>query len=146
MTKQRFGKLTPRYTFALNPYRDVRFSTCPKCKRLTHLRKFPLLIHVDEFGAFALGKTCRYCTKCELIIAHQDELEPVMANMFAQLAPQIVGNEYFVLGTVEKKVWKQGLTAQLSLETIREHTADFKKYVTLEYQPAQWVPSEKKQS
>lgn len=69
-----------------------------------------------------------------------------MANMFAQLAPQIVGNEYFVLGTVEKKVWKQGLTAQLSLETIREHTADFKKYVTLEYQPAQWVPSEKKQS
>lgn len=142
MPKHRFGKLTPRYTFALNPYREVRFSTCPKCNRLTYLRKFPLLIHVDQFGPFALGKTCRYCAKCELIITHQDELEPILAAMFAQHAPQLIGNEYLVIGTVEKKVWKKGLDEQLTLEVIREQTADFKRYVTLEYQPAHWVPPE----
>ena len=146
MKKNRFGKLAPRYTFAINPYQEVRFSSCPKCKRLTYLRKFPLLIHVDKFGPFALGKTCRYCTKCKLIIAHQDELERVLAAMFAQHAPQLIGNEYFVLGTVEKQVWKKGLDKPATLEEIREHTADFKRYVTLEYHPAQWVPTEKKQS
>ncbi len=146
MKKARFGKLPPRYTFALNPYQDVRFSSCPKCKRLTYLRKFPLLIHVDQLGPFALGKTCRYCSKCELIIAHQDELERVLAAMFAQHAPQLIGNAYFVLGTVEKKVWKQGLDNPMALGDTREHTADFKRYVMLEYQPAQWVPTGEKQS
>ncbi|MBV9791197.1 MAG: hypothetical protein JOZ51_23585 [Chloroflexi bacterium] len=143
MRNKRFGKQTPRYIFALNPYQDVRFSTCPKCKRLNHLRKFPLLIHVDQFGLFALGKTCRYCTKCELIIAHQDELESVLAVMFAEQAPQVLGNEYFVIGTVERKVWKKGLDEHVALEDIRDHTADFKKYVTLEYQPARWVQADK---
>ncbi len=146
MKKHRFGKLTPRYTFALNPYQEARFSSCPQCKRLTYLRKFPLLIHVDQFGPFALGKTCRYCSKCELIIAHQDELERVLAAMFAEHAPQLIGNDYFVLGTVEKNVWKQGLDEPVTLDVIREHTADFKRYVTLEYQPAQWVPTGKKQA
>lgn len=145
MKKTRFGKLAPRYMFALNPYHDVRFSSCPKCKRLTYLRKFPLLIHVDQFGPFVLGKTCRYCAKCELIIAHQDELEGVLAAMFTQHAPEHIGNDYVVLGTVEKKVWKQGLDTPTALGDIREHTADFKRYVTVEYQPAQWVPPGKKQ-
>lgn len=146
MRNKRFGKQTPRYSFALNPYQDVRFSTCPKCKRLTHLRKFPLLIHVDQFGLFALGKTCRYCSKCEFIIAHQDELESVLAAAFAEQAPQFIGNDYFIIGTVERKVWKKGLDAKIDLQDILDHTADFKKYFTLSYEPAQWVPAKKKPS
>jgi hypothetical protein len=38
------------------------------------MRKFPLLIHMDGYGLLNLGKTCRYCAKCEFIIAHQDQL------------------------------------------------------------------------
>ena len=103
MAKRRFGKLPPRYLFALNPYQDVRFSKCPRCDKLTYLRKFPLLIHIDGFGLMALGKTCRYCSKCELIIVHQDELESILAAFFAQKAPEAIGKEYLVLGTENKK-------------------------------------------
>jgi len=82
--------------------------------------------------------------KGELIIVHQDELENIMAAMFAQHAPQFLGNDYVMLGTVEKKVWQKGLQEKVTLDAIREHAADFKRHVTLEAQPAQWVPTGKK--
>ena len=75
MTKHTIGKLPPRYTFILNPYQDTRLSKCTICRKPTHMRKVALLIHIEEWGLLALGKTCRYCSHCELIIAHRDELE-----------------------------------------------------------------------
>jgi hypothetical protein len=143
MTKRRLGQLPPRYTFALNPYEDARFSKCPKCNRATYSRKFPLLIHIDDFGLLALGKTCRYCSKCELIIAHQDELESALAAMFAERAPQVIGNDYLVMGTVERKIWQQGLEKERALGDMLPHSADFKQHVTLKYEPAGWVPKGK---
>ena len=139
MAKNRFGQLPPRYTFALNPFQDARFSKCPKCSRATYLRKFPLLIHVDRYGPFVLGKTCRYCSRCEFIIAHQDELESTLAEIFAEREPTAIGHDYFVLGTVEKKAWRQSLDKEGPIDDIRPYTADIKEYVTLEYEPARWV-------
>ena len=139
MRKKRFGQLPPRYTFALNPYQDARFSKCPKCNRATYPRKFPLLIHVDKSGPLILGKTCRYCSKCEFIIAHQDELESALAGIFAEREPTAIGNDYLVLGTVEKKAWRQNLDKAGSIDEILPHTADIKEYVTVEYEPARWV-------
>jgi MinD superfamily P-loop ATPase len=69
------GKLKPRYSLILNQYADFRASKCIKCDKPTFLRKFALLIHVDGGELITLGKTCRYCAKCELIVVHQDELE-----------------------------------------------------------------------
>src|SRR5918912_4177948 len=109
MTNTRIGKLRPRYSFMLNPYPDVRLSKCPKCQKLTHLRKFALFIHIDKWGPIALGKTCRYCSRCELIMAHQNELEAELAYSFSQIAPEVIGSDYMVLGTVEKKVWQAGV-------------------------------------
>lgn len=141
MAKSRIGKLPPRYSFILNPYSDVRLSKCPKCDRPTHLRKFPLLIHVDQWGPLALGKTCRYCTPCELIIAHQDELEAELATSLSRIAPEAVGNEYLVLGTMEKKLWKQGLQgAGWDLNTALAHVADFKHVLDLEVKGG-WGPA-----
>ena len=73
--KRTIGKGRARYSFILNPYCDVRLSKCPRCDRPTHPRKFALLIHVDTWGPLVLGKTGPYCSRCELIVAHQDELE-----------------------------------------------------------------------
>jgi len=42
-----FGKLPPQHRFFLNPYRDMRFTSCPKCNGKTKLRKLPLAIHVN---------------------------------------------------------------------------------------------------
>jgi hypothetical protein len=38
---KQFGKQSPRHKFFLNPYKDARFTSCPKCTAKTKLRKFP---------------------------------------------------------------------------------------------------------
>ena len=92
----------------------------------------------------ALGKTCRYCPHCELIMAHQDELEAELANAFSHIAPEVIGNAYTVLGTMEKKVWQEacGGKGQPPEEPLR-HVAEFSKVLTLEYEPGGWYPAEK---
>ncbi len=143
MAKGRLGKLPPRYSFILNQYPDERLSRCPRCEKLTHLRKFALFIHIDQWGPLALGKTCRYCSRCELIMVHQDELEEQLAYSFSSLAPEVIGHEYLVLGTIDKKVWKEGLTGSGNqLDDILNSTADFKKVLKLEVQPAGWYPAD----
>jgi hypothetical protein len=142
MAKAKIGKLPPRYSFILNPYSDERLSKCPKCHRPTHLRKFALLLHIDEWGPMALGKTCRYCTRCELIIAHQDELEAQLAESFSSIAPDVIGNQYMVLGTVDKRIWQSGLQGSgHQLGEVLKHTADFKTVLDLKVEPGGWYPA-----
>jgi hypothetical protein len=126
------GKLPPRYKFILNPYNDVRVSKCPLCSRPTHMRKFALLIHIEKGGFLALGKTCRYCSPCELIIAHQDELEDELVHVFETRALEVIGNPYVVFGTVDKRRWKESLDRQGdALTETLDHVADFKKVLGL---------------
>src|SRR5208337_703791 len=58
MKKAKIGKLPPKFTFILNPHEHIRVSKCPICRRLTHMRKFALIIYIDKWGLLALGKTC----------------------------------------------------------------------------------------
>lgn len=142
---KRFGKLKPRYSLILNKYSDFRASKCVKCDKPTFLRKFALLVHIDNGGLMTLGKTCRYCAKCELMVVHQYELEAEMAYKFQTLNPEIIGNDYLILGTVDKKFWQQQLIkTDSSLDEILKHTADFKKYLNFEYQPAGWYFNDEK--
>jgi hypothetical protein len=139
MAAKRFGRLPPRYRFALNSFAGVRWSKCPRCSKPTHARKFPLLIHIDDFGAAVLGKTCRYCSACEFIIAHQAELEDELAHMLSKRKPEAIGNEYLVFGVVDRKVWQRGLHEQLGWEQLREHTSDIKQHMTLHDPRLRWI-------
>ena len=139
--RQRLGELPLRYSFMLNPYESERLSKCPKCNQLTKLRKFALFIHVDDFGTVLLGKTCRFCPYCDLIMTHQDELEHELANNLTFMNPEAIGNDYLVLGTVDMKVWRKGLKGGNDLDTVRKHTADFKKYFDLIVKPGGWYPA-----
>jgi hypothetical protein len=138
----RIGKLPPRYSFILNQYETERLSKCPKCRKLTHPRKFALFIHIVDWAPVILGKTCKYCSKCELIMAHQNELESELACIFERTALRVIGNDYLVIGTVEKKIWQQNLAKNTGTfgETL-EYLADFKKYLTLHVEPGGWYRS-----
>lgn len=141
---KRIGKQPPRYAFLLNAHDGERLSRCPTCRRPTHRRKFVLFIHAEGWGPVALGKTCRYCTPCEMIIAHKHELDAEMARTLAQIAPEAVGQEYFVLGTVDRKVWQQGLQGAMpSLKESLDHVAGFKTYLGLEVERGGWRRAER---
>ena len=133
------GKLPPRYAFALNPLSDFAFSRCPQCKKTMHLRKFALFIHVEGWGPLSLRKTSRYCTQCELIIVRQKDLEEELCVFFDQHSPTLIGNDYFVLGTLPIKAWKEGLDGmKFNIEQILAHVSDFKKHLELKVARGGW--------
>lgn len=136
----RLGKQPPRHYFFLNPYHDVRFTSCPKCGGKTKLRKFPLVIHMEGPMLLSLNKTCRYCPFCDLLIAHQNEMEGEMVLAFQQRNPEIIGNDYLVLGTVDRPVWQRGNRGDFNSQEILEHLHDFKDYWHFELGP-RWGPA-----
>jgi hypothetical protein len=134
----RLGKQPPRYRFFLNPYRDARFTSCPQCGGKTRVRKLPFAIHVDRAATIFLNKTCKLCLHCDLLIAHQDEIEAHLAAYFGQHAPDAVGNKYLVIGTEDRETWRRGMRTPLSPEEALEHLHDFRDYVTFTPPPG-WV-------
>jgi hypothetical protein len=129
MDISRFGKQPPRYTFFLNPYTDARFSKCPKCEGKTSQKKLPLVIHIDDGGMMVLNKTCRYCPACDLLIVHKDEIEAQMAYRSQRAAPEVVGSDYLVIGTVERADWRRGTEGAIMPQDMIEVLHDFKDVV-----------------
>jgi len=134
----RLGKLPPLYHFILNPHAETRVSTCPNCDKKMRQRKVPLFIHVDPLIPIILGYTCRYCPDCDLLVAHQDEIEHLLASVVGNVAPDAVGNDYLVIGTVERDFWRQGLKTPNSVADLPDHLHDFKEVWTLKFRPAGW--------
>jgi len=128
--RQQLGKLPPLYRFFLNPYKGVRFSSCPQCTNKTQRRKLPLFIHVSPEQPVTLNKTCRYCPNCDLLIAHQDEIEDILERAFTKLNPEIVGNNYLVIGTVERDTWKRTMKSNLPTQITIDALHDFKDVVS----------------
>jgi hypothetical protein len=136
----RLGKQPPRYRFFLNPYPDVRFTTCPQCREKTRVRKLPLVIHIDPMQLVALNKTCRYCPRCDLLIAHQDELEAWLATFFGEQKPEIVGNDYLVVGTEDRADWLRGVRTTLYARDALGCMHDFREVVRFT-PPPRWGPA-----
>ncbi len=125
----RLGKQPPRYTFFLNPYTDARFSKCLKCEGKMGQKKLPLVIHIDDGGMMVLNKTCRYCPACDLLIAHKDEIEALLASYFQRAAPEVVGNDYLVVGTVDRADWRRGTEGNVTPRDMIEVLHDFQDVV-----------------
>lgn len=133
----RMGALPPRYSFVLNPHVRERFTKCPSCDASTRIRKLPLVVHVEDPGGprlVLLNKTCRLCLTCETLIVDRVELENVI--IAAGLSTTVKPLDYVVLGTIDARTWRQGLGGDAELPDIREHMADFKKYLRVDVVPA----------
>jgi hypothetical protein len=138
-SKTHLGKQPPRYDFFLNPYQDLRFTSCPRCGGKTKLRKLPLVIHLDGQLLVGLNKACRYCPHCDLLIAHQDELEAQLVGHFHERNPNPNRNDYLVVGTVDRPVWQRGNRGDLTIPEMIDSLHDFKDYVRFERAP-RWTP------
>jgi len=126
--RKQFGNLPPAYGFVLNPYPDERLSRCPFCQGKTGQRKRPLLIHIDPNQLLALNYTCRYCRHCDLLIGHKHEIEHLLTTLFTRLNPTVIGNDYLIIGTVEKQGWRDGLSHPKAVVDMLPHVHDFKTY------------------
>jgi uncharacterized C2H2 Zn-finger protein len=128
----RMGALAPRYSFFLNAHRDERFTRCPRCHARTRLRKIPLVIHVNSFGLVLLRKTCRLCLACEMLIAHESELNAEVQQVAAR---SDVDGSYVVLGTLGSGTWRAGMRQSISIEQVKHDMADLVAYMKVEITP-----------
>ena len=141
----RLGLLPVRYSFVLNPHVRERFTRCPSCNSPTRIRKLPLVVHVEPRDGprlVLLNKTCRLCVVCETLIVDRAELENVI--IAAGLSATVKPADYVVLGTIDRRTWRRGLRGETAVPDIREHMADFKKYLTVDVIPAHWGRSSRR--
>jgi hypothetical protein len=90
----------------------------------------------------ALNYTCRYCHACDLLIADKHAIEHLLTGVFSQYAPEAVGNEYLIVGTVEKTAWREGLQQPKSVAEMLPHASDFAEYYTeLRVTRPGWYPA-----
>ena len=137
-TEEQLGHLPREYNFSLNPYPEARFSTCPDCHGKTGQRKLPLLIHVDPQNLVALNYTNRYCAHCDMLIGHRDEIEHFLTDLFKEISPECIGNSYLVLGTVEKRAWRENMRDPKPPGEMLHHLHDFKSYQDIRMTMGGW--------
>lgn len=134
------GKQAPLYRFFLNPYRDMRCTKCPQCDTKMHQRKLPLVIHIEPRGLLSLNKTCRYCPQCDLLIAHQYDVEQILLAALSSFQAKSIGrDDYLMVGTLEKAVWRRGMQQPLTLQETVDALHDFKEVVTFKVTGG-WMP------
>ena len=135
-----------RHYFFLNPYEDAAFTKCPKCDDKTKIRKFALVIHIDPQQLLLLNKKCRYCVKCDLIIAKKTELESLMTACFEESKPEIIGNNYFVMGVAERKDWIEGKKGKMPQGDTIERISVFRDVLDFEPIRAGWYLEDENKS
>lgn len=130
--KRTLGELEPRHHFFLNPYISSRFTKCPKCDAPTKIRKRPFGVHVDPSTLLALNMSGPYCPDCDLIILHQDKVEALLTARFLDFAPNMVGNDYLIIGTIDRSYWREVIQDKGTSTGFLENLHDFEKVVIFE--------------
>jgi hypothetical protein len=125
------SKKPRRHRFILSPYAEERFDSCPGCHGPTEERKFPLVIHVEPRNPVCINKTCRYCPRCDLIIAQKDEVEQQLSFVSAHY-PGPIGPEYLVMGTLDHDDWDRSRRTALSLPELVEKVDIFQEVMGVE--------------
>ena len=130
-----------RFYFFLNPYADMAFTRCPKCEAKTKQKKLPLVIHIEPQTLFVLNKTCRFCPACELVIARESEIEPLLAAIVEERQSRVDGKDYIVIGTLDRADWRAGQKGLSSPGQVVDQAWLFKNHWDFEVRGG-WMPAD----
>jgi hypothetical protein len=128
----------PRHRFFLNHYEDHAFTRCPSCDAPTRVRKHCLVIHVEPRHLLVLNKTCRYCPPCDLLIARRREVEEQLVAAWMERDPEVVGNGYMVLGTVDRAVWRRAMREEVMTDEFVRMVHPFADLLDVSVEPGGW--------
>jgi hypothetical protein len=74
-----------------------------------------------------------------MLIAHEAEVNRVIAGLAPHAA---IPPTYLVLGTLGFGTWRDGMSAGVTIEEVRQDMADFKAYMRVEITPRHWAPKD----
>lgn len=86
--------------------------------------------------------TGKYCPNCDLLILHLDKVKELLTAAMLGLRPDFIGNDYLVIGTVERKGWLEARKNPHGLRSIFRYLHDFQEHVTFEIAHYGWGPAE----
>ena len=76
-----------------------------------------------------------------MVMVHRKELTAELARGLSRMAPEMIAKDFLVLGTIEKKIWKQRLGSPgTPIAEMLNHVADFKHHYNLKYKAGGWYP------
>ena len=70
----------------------------------------------------------------------------MLALTYEKRQPEIIGNEYLVLGTLELSSWRKREKEPLAIDNVLDHMHDFKERLEVKYTPAHCGPVDKRQA
>lgn len=70
------------------------------------IRKRPFVILFDSLELTLFNMSGPYCAICDLMILHKDKLETLLILAFEQHNPDLIGNDYLVIGTTDAVIWR----------------------------------------
>jgi hypothetical protein len=73
-----------------------------------------------------------------MLIGHKHEIEHLLTDLFLGTNPHSIGNDYLVLGTVEKKAWRENIENHKKLHEMLHHVHDFKSYHDIQLSIGGW--------
>lgn len=70
-------------------------------------------------------------------------MEGLLAAYFSQHNPEVIGNDYLVIGTLDRPDWQQGTASPMAIAEIFDHFHDFRDVVT--FRPVGgWQPADRR--
>jgi len=73
-----------------------------------------------------------------MLIGHKDEIEHYLTELFLKIDSNVIGGDYVIIGTVEKKAWHENMKEPKAFNEIQQHIHDFKSYQCIRMTMAGW--------
>jgi len=99
------------------------------------------LIHIAPDHLVSFNKVCRFCPFCELIIVKRTELESYLSVMAQEYFPPSIGNDYLVIGTLDRSLHYKGKRGQLDTGIAVENFTPFIDHLNFEVRGG-WGPTD----
>jgi hypothetical protein len=96
------GKRTPRYLFGFGPDDRSDRPNCACCERRTLQGWVVLVAHIAAGCTVPVATPCRYCRACDVLTVRPRDLDAALAERFLPQRPEILGQSYIVLGSLDE--------------------------------------------
>ncbi len=124
--KRKGDAVKRRHRFFLNPRNDKVVARCPVCSSNTKIRDHVLVVNLKPGQLLLMNVPCRVCRECDLIIANRKKLEAAMADRLRQEAPELIGSDYVVAGTLDQEDWTAAGSGALGPQEIKDRMYAFR--------------------
>ena len=128
-----------RHNFFLSPYPGQAWTRCPQCTEKTKQRIFPVVVSVESGPTGVIRQKCKFCPECDLLIIQQTVLEGFLAKQFHDSHPEIMGNDYLALGTLDNKDWNAQQKGKITPAEVLSRIRLFKKHLQFDTPQYGWV-------